>query len=1357
MNRCVWLTSLALLLGACFDVTPPGEMKCGEGHGCPAGYHCDNKNEKCVQDGADASTDGGLDAAGDTKADTSEDVMVDKALPDVALDATVDAAQPDAAKDSKVATPDMLLPDLNMLIPDTLVPDGPPPVTKDITLKAGRAAWDVAHVSGFLWIGHTNTAGKDYKITRVDTMRANVMIDSKTLLTHNGGRGITAGAGRIWLVDANKDDLLGLEPFNSWATATSFSLPTKEVHGVTFDGTGLWLADNLAQKIYNMSTAGVAGPSVAIPKGYHLPMEWDGTGIWTSTSKLKLVRYVAGGATDKEHTVTGLVPGAQINGATFGDGKIYISHGTNVVAVQPWSPTCAQVFSDSFVDATLGGWKKGSLVEHSTNSTAPKGVNGHYGYSPAPTHGGGHHRELPAAIEGVPFEIRARVRADAGSAGYAAFGVFRGNATGASSGKDLGHGYFCEWYPYQKRARVGLLKGSGTGALLAEAKNLSTKLADSSWHDLACRRLHDGTWSINLDGVPLELSTNIEDRTYTRLDHVSLFLDGGSTLFGLDDVKVFDCTALGPQCRTDSLGLTWCRAPAGKFTMGSPSTENCHGSGSKETQHEVTLTRGFEIARTETSQGPFKALLNTNPSKYNAGCGAACPVENVTWHEAAAFCSALSQHAGYQQCYSCPSTSSCTTDPKYTGQDLYNCPGFRLPTEAEWEYAYRAGTTTAYYAGPSTITSCSSCSTNPVADLIGWHCGNTSTSGHPPQKAGQKQSNPWGLHDMAGNVAEWVHDGHKDDLGSGAVTDPVVTGTTNGKVRGGASGAYPAHMRAAHRSGPAGMTTKDSNRGFRCVRTLNSVHDDGFEDFSRGTLSESGAKLYVSAKGNVQLLDRLDINRDGYLDLVFSNYADGSNQKTNSYVYSGNGFLSPAVELPTIGARDNTVADLDNDGWPDIVFANSNDTGAYSQNSFIYRGSASGFNPKKPEALSTVGATSSAVGDLNKDGHLDLVICNGGGSSPKQNTHIYWGSASGFSTGNRSDIPTIGAAVSPPADLNKDGYLDLVFGNYWDGKKHKINSYIYWGSASGYSAARRTELPTMGAALATVADLNGDGHLDIIYPNSFDGQYYELNSYIYWGSACGFSNTNKTELPTKSAGTPSVAFLNSDSYLDIVFPNSMDDKKNHKINSYIYMSDGKGGYPTSNRVEIPTLGATESIMVDLDNNGYRDLVFANANDGSTQQVNSYIYWGSTSAFSSTTKKAELPTKYAWGLPTPPGSVYDRKPIQTFTSRVFDTGVPSPTYSLLNWVAAVPKNTKLSVQVRSAPTRLELASATWYGPKTAGGHYVVPPDNVFNPKNGSGTFKLGTAHNGNRYIQYRAVFEHRFGNTPVLDRVEIHYK
>ncbi|MEB3236720.1 MAG: SUMF1/EgtB/PvdO family nonheme iron enzyme [Candidatus Sericytochromatia bacterium] len=207
----------------------------------------------------------------------------------------------------------------------------------------------------------------------------------------------------------------------------------------------------------------------------------------------------------------------------------------------------------------------------------------------------------------------------------------------------------------------------------------------------------------------------------------------------------------------------------GTFVMGDASDRP------RATQ-SVTLTRGFFMQKTHVTQGQWQALMCFNPSDFQ-GC-ADCPVERVNWYDAIGFANALSRKEGLPEVYNSDGTLK-------TGTDIYATTGYRLPTEAEWEYAYRAGTTTRWYNGDDE---------SKVGD-IAWFDGN---SGSKTQPVAQKQPNAFGLYDMAGNVWQWTD--RAADYPGGAVTDPADPEYTWYRViRGGSWRVDASSTRAASR------------------------------------------------------------------------------------------------------------------------------------------------------------------------------------------------------------------------------------------------------------------------------------------------------------------------------------------------------------------------------------------------------------------------------------------------------------------------------------------------------------------------------------------------------------------------------
>jgi formylglycine-generating enzyme required for sulfatase activity len=241
--------------------------------------------------------------------------------------------------------------------------------------------------------------------------------------------------------------------------------------------------------------------------------------------------------------------------------------------------------------------------------------------------------------------------------------------------------------------------------------------------------------------------------------------------------------------------------PAGTFDMGCTAAQQTddHCGADESPVHSVTLTHDFYIGETEVTQGEYQAVMGSNPSSFSS-CGSTCPVEYITWHEMAEYANALSLLDGLTECFSC-SAGECSTP-----NSPYTCDGYRLPTEAEWEYAARAGTDYVY-----------SGSNNPSdVAIAGTESGNQT---HP---VAEKDSNDWGLYDMSGNVYEWTWDWYDSGYySSSPSSDPEGATSDSYRVyRGGHYGHIAQGLRVSYRSYFT-TTPRYSYIGLRLTRTAN--------------------------------------------------------------------------------------------------------------------------------------------------------------------------------------------------------------------------------------------------------------------------------------------------------------------------------------------------------------------------------------------------------------------------------------------------------------------------------------------------------------------------------------------------------
>ncbi len=356
------------------------------------------------------------------------------------------------------------------------------------------------------------------------------------------------------------------------------------------------------------------------------------------------------------------------------------------------------------------------------------------------------------------------------------------------------------------------------------------------------------------DGVATASSSTVSS-TIARSCNTGLV----STAAGVDFVEVCG--------ETTTLGCTASAAP-------------CSGYDPRRT---VTLGHDFLVSTTEITRTQFQTRMGFDPSA-SVGCTGACPVNQVTWHLAAAYANALSLANGLASCYSCSGSGSgirCTSPA-----DVQTCAGFRLLTDAEWETAARCEEDTTYAGGS-------------VLSAVGWYNANSGAVAHP---VGGKAPNACGLHDMSGNAWEWIND-FWDPAPTSGTTDPTgpATEARDWRMTRGGTWAYgTSYTRVADRN-PNTSTDAFNFLGIRIGRTAPVVVGSGTSgDTCSAQLHDGGLYTFCTTPRNWATAEAGCVERGGHLASV----ADSAE---HDWINTVRGELGTVGSYAWIGFRDAAV------------------------------------------------------------------------------------------------------------------------------------------------------------------------------------------------------------------------------------------------------------------------------------------------------------------------------------------------------------------------------------------------------------------------------------------------------------------
>mgnify|MGYP002629992894 CR=1 FL=1 len=428
--------------------------------------------------------------------------------------------------------------------------------------------------------------------------------------------------------------------------------------------------------------------------------------------------------------------------------------------------------------------------------------------------------------------------------------------------------------------------------------------------------------------------------------------------------------------------------------------------------------------------------------------------------------------------------------------------------------------------------------------------------------------------------------------------------------------------------GDAGLSTE------ACEQPSGHVADASDCDDTDGSVFPGSAALDDPATGQDGDCDGRvacsDADCDGQVDLVLGVYwTSAGGYCGDDQIFYGDGSDYSGIAAATL-TNDcswwQASADLDQDGYVDLVtVVTTDDTMPRETNSHIYWGGASGFTDGDRSDLATTGPVRVLIEDLDLDGHEDLFFSEAssyGNAGYSQDSTIYWGD--GFTSS--TDLPTFGAWDAEAGDLDRDGYTDLVVCNYYDDSSaarwYEVPSAIFWGSSGGYSSADVTSLPTAGCRDLAIVDLDQDGLDDLVFANSQDNTgAWQIDSTIYWNTATGFSSAETTSLPTSWTHGLAVGDFDGDGWPDLAFGSFYGDL-GYDHPAYVYWNSG-GTFASSDVTELEGHASYGLEAADLDGDGADELIVPGAwSDSDGQSTTSRVHWGGAHGFCGTD---ELPT------------------------------------------------------------------------------------------------------------------------------------
>ena len=482
-------------------------------------------------------------------------------------------------------------------------------------------------------------------------------------------------------------------------------------------------------------------------------------------------------------------------------------------------------------------------------------------------------------------------------------------------------------------------------------------------------------------------------------------------------------------------------------------------------------------------------------------------------------------------------------------------------------------------------------------------------------------------------------------------------------------------------------------------------------------------------------------------DIAFINHYSRKIHEVDPTIYYGgpDGYSADrSDQVYGVGTVEALRCDINDDGKPDLIFANSaHNCKSRNPGSFVYFNGPDGFRDNPDIILPTVRASGVACADIDRDGYLDLIVSG----YFNDEILVFHGTADGFDVDNPQRIRVEYEATAFDyglwlflADLTNDGWLDLVVPQTMFDR-----SFVLWGGPDGFSQDRMQLLAVDRAACVQAADFTGNGYLDLVmggHAPTGTGPH-DSYAYVYWNGPAGLSEDRKTLLPANTINSMSVADFNNDGILDL-FIGSYEDGRVRDLDSYIYWNRAGKGFSATDRRRLFTHSASGSVAADFNEDGWVDLAIANHKVFGDQVAYSDVWWNGPDGFDEK-RRTHLPSAGPHGMTSVnPGNIMDRGPDEFYTSAPFELPEGSRV-TRIAWEANLGPKTSVKAQLRFAEAAERLGESLWMGPGCGVGWY----DN---------NQQVDVEGQGGRWVQYRlALGAVNSGSTPRVTAVDVHYE